>query len=240
MYNSINKTGNSCSNIAIFLFSSLLLLGCNCSKKSDVSMNELLGNQDNKTIAKHLMQVRESARTTDALARHYPDLDRERAYQIQMDMLIEYEKQGEKLVGWKMGGANINTPETPYDPAFGFMLASNEVKSGQTDKSSKYPNGSPFIEAEIGFVINKDLKGPVVSREELIDAIEGVGGFSELISLRIEGVEGGEKATFSHYIADGLSHGGFIQPERLFALDQTDIHAQNARVEIDNKIIFWI
>lgn len=226
---------NSQYSIVVSLLICLMLFSCQNSKKeAEVvkSKTKLMENQNNETIAKYLVQVRESSGASDELARNYPDLDRERAYQIQMAMLAEFEKKGETLVGWKMGGAKVND----YDPVFGFMLASDEVKSGQVMESAIYPNGSPLIEAEVGFVIGKDLKGPSITKEELLDAIVGVGGYSELISLRMQGVNG-EKATLPHFIADGLSHGGFIKPKKTFSLNDTDINDQLGYVFINDTEI---
>lgn len=233
------KNEKSYYSIVVLLSLSVMLFSCQCSKKEKTVVKSeigLLANQNNETIAKYLVGVRKSAGASDALARQYPNLDRERAYDIQMAMLAEFEKKGETLVGWKMGGAKVNDPAAPYDPVFGFMLASDEVKSGQTMKSTKYPNGSPLIEAEVGFVIGKDLKGPSITKEELLDAIVGVGGYSELISLRIEGVNG-EKASLPHFIADGLSHGGFITPKKTFSLNDTDVNGQEGYVHINNEEI---
>ena len=87
-----------------------------------------------------------------------------------------------------------------------------------------------------GFLLKKDLPGPVTSRDELIDAIESVGGFCELISVRTRDAEGGTKATSAQFIADGLSHGGFIQPKQKFALDEIDLSKEEARVLINGEV----
>ena len=80
------------------------------------------------------------------------------------------------------------------------------------------------------------MPGPTVSREELEKAIAGVGGASELISVRVRDVEGGIKADVELAIADGLSHGGFILPQQKFSLDEVDFKPEKGRVEINGEV----
>lgn len=198
--------------------------------------DQLRAGADIETIAEHLIQVRQMGGVTRALALHYQNLDMETAYKIQMAMLSKLEKQGERLVGWKMGGSRITDPDLPFKPVYGFMLASNEFNSGGKASSTKFVSDGPLVEAETGFVLKKDLPGPVTSRDEVIDAIKSVGGFSELISIRTRDAEGGITAPPAQAIADGLSHGGFIQPSQKFAIDKVDLKMIKTQVIINGKV----
>ena len=221
----------------------LFIIGCQSDERAKTSLlskdltDQLAPGADIETIAEHLIQVRKAVGVTRALALHYPNLDREKAFQIQMLMLSKLEQQGERLTGWKMSGTRVTDPDIPFNPAFGFMLASDEFQSGSTVSSTKFVEGSPLVEAEIGFLIKKDLTGPVTTRDELIEAIEGVGGFCELISIRTRDAEGGTNVASAHFIADGLSHGGFIQPHQKYSFDEIDLNIEKARVEINGEII---
>ncbi len=217
----------------------VILAGCQSEKKDQNSFAEndftdqLAAGADIETIADHLIQVRQKVGVSSALVLQFPNLKLEKAIQIQMAMLSKLEQQGERVVGWKMGGAN----KDDFNPGFGFMLASNEFQSGSTVSSSEFADRSPLIEAEIGFVMKSDLPGPVTTRDELISAIESVGGFSELISNRTKGGKDGAAPAFAHFMADGLSHGGFIQPQRKYPLDEVDFNNENGRIEINGKVI---
>ena len=231
----ILKRTVTCRNfLRFFVLSAIVIFsGCKADKSAKDFTDELGAGADNKTIAEHLIRVRKSAGVTRALALHYPDLNEERAYQIQMTMLSMLEKEGEQLAGWKMGGAGVQD----FHPLFGFMLASGEVKSGGTAICSKFVHNSPLVEAEVGFLMKKDLPGPDITMDELVDAIEGVGGFSELISLRVQDAKGGKNATPAQNIADGLSNGGFIRPGQVYPLDAYDYKNESARVVINGKTI---
>ena len=224
-------------SIALILF----FIACQSKKTNQGAQtkdltDQLGANAAIETIADHLIQVREASGITRALALHYPDLDEDTAYKIQMAMLAKLEKQGERVAGWKMGGAKVTDPDKPFKPIFGFMLASLEVKSGGAADHKRYTDGSPLIEAEVGFLISKDLPGPAVSREELLDAIGGTGGFSELISLRVRDADGGTKATAAQGIADGAANGGFIRPQHIFPLDQVDFSKIETKVVINGQV----
>ncbi len=220
----------------------LIIFGCQSEETDKTSTlnkditDQLPAGADIETIAEHLIQVRQTGGTTRALAIHYPNLNKEKAYKIQMIMLTKLEEQGEKLVGWKMGGARVTDPNLPFEPAFGFMLASDEFQSSGVANNTKFAPGSPLMEAEVGFILKKDLTKSTTSRNEVIDAIESVGGFCELISVRTRDAKGGIKATSAQFIADGMSHGGFIQPSQKYILDAIELTKVEAKVLINGEI----
>ena len=130
----------------------------------------------------------------------------------------------------------IHYPNLPFEPAFGFMLSSDEFQSGGVANNNKFAPGSPLMEAEVGFVLKKDLRNSTTSRDEVIEAIESIGGFCELISVRTRDTKGGIKATSAQFIADGMSHGGFIQPSQKYSLDKIDLSKVGAQVIINGKV----
>jgi 2-keto-4-pentenoate hydratase len=207
----------------------------NKDTENDIT-SQLMAAADMDAIADHLLLARKDESTTRALAIHFPQLDREQAYQIQMALLAKMEAQGERLAGWKMGGTKITKPGEELDPIFGFMLASDQIQSGSTLKSNQFAAGSPFVEAEVCFWLKQDLPGPKISPEELAAAIGGVGGASELISARVRDAEGGSAAGVNLGIADGLSHGGFILPQQQFPLDQVDFAKETSLIKINDEV----
>ena len=207
--------------------------GHNAERLSNDFTNELSENADIETIANHLIKLRKEGGHTRALALHYSALNKEKAYEIQMEMLSQLVNQGERLVGWKMGGANLDN----FNPSYGFMLSSDKHASNEIINQKKFAKGSPLIEAEIGFVLKKDLPGPVTTKEELMDAIESVGGYCELINIRTRDSKGGIKATSAHFVADGMSHGGFIFPSKKLNLKAVELNNVTAKVLINGKLM---
>ena len=194
--------------------------------------NGLQENADIEAIARYLMEVENEGGFTKALAMHYPNLGKEKAYEIQMKMLSLFEARGERLAGWKMGGGNIDD----FNPGFGFMLASDGHKSGDIIDTRKFVEGCPLIEAEVGFVIGKDLPGPVITKEELMNAIDSVGGYSELINIRTKDRNGGNKASPAQSIADRMSHGGFVYPLQNRAVNDVDLNDVTAEALVNGEV----
>lgn len=188
-------------------------------------------------IVEHLVHARKTASVTRALALQFPDLDRDQAYKIQMALLEKLLADGERLVGWKMGGTLAAKPEVQLDPIFGFMLASDEYKSGSTILANRFCEDASNIEAELCFWISKDLPGPRVSREQLKTAIGGVGGASELISVRVRDARGGRRPRTELAIADGLSLGGFIRPAKKVPLAEANLKEEIGHVHINGQRI---
>ena len=227
-----------CASFAAFVLATANIGSSACAAELPRDMtDQLAADANDEEIVDHLFAVRKNAGVSRAVALHFPDLDRERAYRIQMALLKRMEAAGERLVGWKMGGTKIVKPEDKLDPIFGFMLASDEFKSGSTVSATRFAADTPIIEAEIGFWIGKDLPGPTVSRKQLVAALSGVGGASEIISARLRDPEGGLETGVDIAIADGLSHGGFILPKKKVPLAKVDFSTEEGRVVINGEVI---
>jgi acetyl esterase/lipase len=68
---------------------------------------QLPANATDQQVVEHLIAVRKASGISRALSIHLADLDRVKAYRIQMALLAKMESAGERLVGWKMGGTKI-------------------------------------------------------------------------------------------------------------------------------------
>lgn len=218
----------------------LAICGLRSAEAKDVGKDitdQLSADASVDEIVDHLYQARKTGSMTRAVALHFPDLDRETAYKIQFALLARLEAAGERLAGWKMGGTKIVKPEDKLDPIFGFMLTSDEYKSGSTVEASQFADATPIMEAEVGFWIDKDLPGPKVSREQLKAAIGGVGGASEIISVRLRDAKGGIDTGVDLALADGLSHGGFILPKKHVPLAEANLDEETGQVEINGQVI---
>lgn len=186
-----------------------------------------------EAIAAYLLDLRARHASSRALAQHFPNLDRPTAYQIQRLTLAQQVTDGAEQIGWKMGGTRLTTPDAEPDPVYGYSLASHRYEDGAQLEDSLFANGTPLVEAEIAFWIGEDLPGPTVSREALIEALDGVGGAVELISQRMQPAAEGGTLPLAHAIADNLSHGGVILGTTRVPLAEIDLNQEAAWIEID-------
>ena len=186
-------------------------------------------------IANHLLEVERTNSVTRALATGYPDMTRERAYDIQLLALEKERERGRQLVGWKMGGTRVVDPSGSADPSFAYMLDTDNLVLGQTLDPGVYVGDSVLVEAEVAFVIGKDIHQPVKSREELYDAVESVRGAVEIISTRVLPGIAGEAATMNHMVAARLSHAGVLLSDEQFDIATFDAANEQAVALIEGE-----
>lgn len=232
------------SKFLFLLFFSVAIFASSCSAIKSFAENphrditsQLKADADLSDIVDHLLLARKTASMTRALALQRADIDQDQAYEIQMALLERMLADGESLVGWKMGGTLAAKPGDTLDPIFGFMLASDEYNSGDTIPATRFCEDTTNVEAEVCFWINKDLPGPSISRKQVEGAVGGVGGASELISVRVRDAQGSRAASPELAIADGLSHGGFILPGKKVPLADAGFEEETGCVKINGNVI---
>ncbi len=202
--------------------------------KADLT-DALPAGADAEAIALHLLEAEHTAQTTRALVENIPGMDREMAYEVQLRALAQELAKGERLIGWKMGGTKMADPSMAPDPSFAYMLASDSLMDGQTLDPAAYVDGLVQVEAEVAFVMGKDLRGPEVTMEELRDAIGEVAGAIELISVKLVPSTDGTAPTIDHMIAGRLSHAGVTLTEKRVMLDEVDVAAEVGTAEVGGE-----
>jgi len=185
----------------------------------------LSADASDEDILRHLYAQELSQTQTDALAKNFPELSRERAYRIQRLRLNTLSEEG-RHVGWKLGWTRQASPEEALDPIVGHYTA-NRVYPQDTPVSTRYfTNGTANAEPEIVFYLNKDLPGPVVSRAELLDAIDSIGIAMEFVNWRVT-----EPRTREHAIADNGIAAGVVLADKRFPLNTINL------ADIEGKVI---
>ena len=195
--------------------------------------NQLNADAGSDLIASHLLAAEHQALPTSALAMHFAGMNRDTAYGIQLMALGEEVSHGGRLIGWKMGGTRVTDSATPPDPSFAYMLYADSLANGDRIYPDAYVGDSVLVEAEIAFIMGKDLEGPVTSEAQLIDAIASVTGAIELISIRLQSAPDGTAPSMEHMIAARLSHAGVILGEERLPVSALNLAEETAVVEID-------
>lgn len=165
----------------------------------------------NADVVAHMLQHEKNQTQTSALAENFPDLSRERAYDIQKLRLEQTASDENPHVGWKLGWTRLADPNEPLDPIVGHYLASRVFEAGQPLSTRHFTNGTANAEPEIVFYLGKDLPGPTHTRAEVIDAIEGVGIAMEFVNWRAM-----EPRTREHAIADNGIAAGVVLADRRY------------------------
>lgn len=145
-----------------------------------------MGSIDLHETADALRTARLTQTPIPAPAKKYPNLDVESAFAIQKISVETALKNGDRLVGYKLG--NIATVMQDAfgleHPDYGFLLASTFIYEG-----SKIPLKNfikPYVELEPAFVLKGPLKGPNVTVVDVINAIDYALPAVEIIDSRVE------------------------------------------------------
>lgn len=146
--------------------------------------------------------------TLAPLTDRWPDITIPDAYHVSLRMVSRrIEEDGERIIGKKIGVTSPAVQEMlgVFQPDFGYL----------TDRML-YPNGGPMpiselliqprAEGEIAFKLKKDLNGPEVTNDDVIDATEYVMPCFEVVDSRIRDW----KVKIQDTIADNASCGLFV------------------------------
>ncbi len=128
------------------------------------------------------------------------------AYAISLDFLARRRKDGEKVVGKKIGVTSKAVQDMlgVHQPDFGFLTNWMHVE-GDIDVDAKALI-APRAEAEIAFLLKDSLNGPGVTAEDVIAATKTIAPCFEIVDSRIKDWQIGIVDT----VADNASCGVFI------------------------------
>jgi len=184
------------------------------------------GRSSDREIMEHMYRHEANQTQTNALALHFPDIDRDRAYAIQR-LRLEEKSQHYAHAGWKLAWTRM-PDDGQLDPAFGHYLKDRVFREGEPVPSRYFTLGTAFAEPEIVFYFNKDLPGPLVTREDVVDAIEAVGVAIEFVNWRAL-----EPRTVEHAIVDNGIAAGVVLSDRRFKLVDVNFADETGSVTIN-------
>jgi 2-oxopent-4-enoate/cis-2-oxohex-4-enoate hydratase len=121
----------------------------------------------------------------EPLTNREADITIEDAYQIQLRMIARRIDAGETVIGKKIGVTSKVVMDMlgVNQPDFGHLLSGMVFNEGEPVDTSKLI--SPKAEAEVAFILKKDLMGPGVSAADVLRATECVMPCFEIVDSRI-------------------------------------------------------
>lgn len=178
-----------------------------------------------------LENARAEARPVEQLTKSDPALGLDAAYRIQEEGIKLRLAGGDALVGHKMG----LTSETKMKqmgvraPIAGMLLRSMRAESGGTFSVAGLIH--PRIEAEIAFIIGRELRGPA-TLEQALAACDGAAAALEIVDSRFRDF----KFTLQDVVADNCSSCGFVigAARPLAGLDLTAVPLE---MSIDGQVV---
>ena len=153
-----------------------------------------------------LYQALRQVKPVDPLTSREPDISIEDAYQIQLHMIGRRIKDGERIIGKKIGLTSKSVQE---------MLGVGQPDFGHLTSAMVYGDGAsvpvsgllqPRAEGEIAFILKHDLSGPGITNADVLRATEAVMPCFEIVDSRIRDW----KIKIQDTVADNASSGLFV------------------------------
>ena len=162
-----------------------------------------------KNYGKWLYQALRSRTPVLPLSERYASLTVDDAYAISLEFLACRCRDGERVVGKKIGVTSKAVQDMlgVHQPDFGFLTDWMHVE-GDIDVDAKALI-APRAEAEIAFILKDGLNGPGVTAADVIAATQSIAPCFEIVDSRIQDWKIGIVDT----VADNASCGVFILGE---------------------------
>lgn len=159
-------------------------------------------------LGDELFDALRARRTLAPLTERVADIDIDDAYNISLHFLHRRTASGEALIGKKIGVTSKPVQDMlgVHQPDFGFLTDRMRVKNGSVVSIAGSGLIQPRAEGEIAFVLKKDLKGPGVTEDQVLDATDYVLPCFEIVDSRIHDW----KIRIQDTVADNASCGVFV------------------------------
>jgi 2-keto-4-pentenoate hydratase len=138
-----------------------------------------------RELADELWQAEQTGVPAEPLTKRHPGLEIEDAYAIQSINIDRHVAQGARVCGRKVGLTSLPMQELlgVDEPDYGVLLDHMFVEDG--DEVAMERLLQPRIEAELAFVMERDLVGPGVTAARALTAIAGALPAVEIVDSRV-------------------------------------------------------
>ncbi|WP_044871725.1 fumarylacetoacetate hydrolase family protein [Pseudomonas sp. LFM046] len=187
-------------------------------------MSEALHRQ----YGEELYQALLAGQTLQPLTNRWADITIEDAYRISLHAIERRVAAGDAIVGKKIGVTSeaVQRMLNVHQPDFGFITRDMWFDHGAEISLSANRLIQPRAEGEIAFKLKRDLKGPGVTEQDVLDATECVIPCFEIVDSRIQDW----KIRIQDTVADNASCGVFVLGRE--QVDPRDLDLPNLRMKV--------
>ena len=194
--------------------------------------------EDTRAAAAALLQAEATRQQIGLLSLAYPGMTLDDAYAVQAALITAKLAQGRRGIGWKIGLTSramqeqlkIDTPDS------GVLLDDMLFESGATVPKNHFIQ--PRVEAEIAFLMARDLSGADVTREAVIDATAHVAPALEILDTRIRRADPatGRARIITDTVSDNAANAGIVLGPQRHAVGAHDLRWVGAVVKRDGVV----
>jgi 2-oxo-3-hexenedioate decarboxylase len=173
------------------------------------------------------LERREVTRITET----YPNLSIEEAYTIQERLVGLKLENNYRILGAKMGLTSRAKMQQMgvEEPIYGYIFDYMAVNNGEISLSELI---HPKVEAEIAFVVGKEIQGPGVTADDVLASTDYVLPALEIIDSRYKDF----KFTLPDVIADNASSSRVVFGSQIQHLDKLELDLLGVTLKINGKI----
>ena len=164
------------------------------------------------------------------LTEREPGITNEDAYRIAERILTRRKKDGERVVGKKIGATSkaVQNMLDIQQPDFGYLTDVMRFDNG-ADVPISTRLIQPKAEGEIAFLLNRELQGPGVTEADVLNATESVIACFEIVDSRIRDWQ----IKIQDTIADNASCGLFVLGDE--RVDPRGVDLVNCRMVVETN-----
>jgi 2-keto-4-pentenoate hydratase len=173
-------------------------------------------------ITTELIRAENSQMPVTPLSERVSTLNVRDAYHIQLKVIEKKIEEGHEIIGKKVGltSAAMQQMLGVDEPDYGHLLDNMRISDGEKVKISEFI--SPKVEAEIGFILDKDLVGPNVNYLDVLMATKYVVPTIEIIDSRISDW----KIRLEDTVADNGSSARVVVGNKLSTIEGFNLRTQ--------------
>lgn len=170
-------------------------------------------------LSNHLQQAEEQHQSVEPPINLISDLTVKEAYFIQLHTIQNKLREGQKISGKKIGLTSLAMQQSlgVNEPDYGHLL--DQMFFSNNSEISYKKVLQPRVEGEIAFILKKDLKGPNVTKDDVLLATEYIVPALEIVDSRITDW----KISLADTIADNASSGMYVLGEQKYSPDQLEL-----------------
>jgi len=174
-----------------------------------------------------------AGRTVSNLRDRNPGMDIVDGYRVQERMIARRLAAGDRIVGKKIGVTSKAVQEAigVFEPDFGQLTSEMLVEDDTTVDLDTLIQ--PKAEGEIAFVLKKDLVGPGITAEDVLDATDYVTACFEIVDSRIRDWD----IRIQDTVADNASCGVFALGHKRVSPHDIDLAAVEMVIERNGEVV---
>ena len=194
--------------------------------------------EDHRAAAHALLQAEATRQQIGLLSLAYPGMTLDDAYAVQAELIAQKLAQGRRGIGWKIGLTSramqeqlkIDTPDS------GVLMDDMLFADGATVPTGHFIQ--PRVEAEIAFLMARDLSGEDVTRAAVIAATAHVAPALEILDTRIQRADPatGRARIITDTVSDNAANAGIVLGAQRHAVGAHDLRWVGAVVKRDGVV----